>query len=74
MALFLRVQHNLSYTCNMLRSCYTKHREVEDVLVQRIYEVYPDLRKKYGERGRQKCREDSAHHFDHLATAYEFVV
>ncbi|MFT9849202.1 globin family protein [Aneurinibacillus sp. REN35] len=42
-----------------------------DHIVQRIYEIYPDLEEKYGERGKQKCREDSEHHFHHLATAYE---
>lgn len=36
-----------------------------------IYERYPELLDKYGEAGKQKCREDNQHHFDHLETAYQ---
>jgi hypothetical protein len=34
-----------------------------------IYEDYPILLEKYGERGRQKCKEDNEHHIKYLQTA-----
>lgn len=34
-----------------------------------IYQDYPSLLEKFGERGRQKCREDNEHHIKHLQTA-----
>lgn len=40
-------------------------------VVAGIYKQYPELLDRYGERGKQKCREDNEHHFKHLATAYE---
>lgn len=42
-----------------------------DEVVTGIYKQYPELTEKYGEAGRQKCRKDNWHHFDHLETAYE---
>lgn len=35
-----------------------------------IYEADPSLLEKYGERGKEKCRQDNRHHLDHLRTAY----
>lgn len=34
-----------------------------------IYKDYPILLEKYGERGRQKCKEDNEHHIKYLQTA-----
>jgi hypothetical protein len=34
-----------------------------------IYRDYPVLLEKYGERGRQKCKEDNEHHIKYLQTA-----
>lgn len=34
-----------------------------------IYRDYPILLEKYGERGRQKCKEDNEHHIKYLQTA-----
>ncbi|MBT2638219.1 MULTISPECIES: hypothetical protein [unclassified Bacillus (in: firmicutes)] len=34
-----------------------------------IYRDYPILFEKYGERGRQKCKEDNEHHIKYLQTA-----
>ncbi|WP_079509253.1 hypothetical protein [Mesobacillus jeotgali] len=43
---------------------------IEDV-TEGIYKDYPDLLEKYGERGRQKCREDNEHHIKYLQAAAE---
>ncbi|WP_166243464.1 hypothetical protein [Paenibacillus turpanensis] len=42
---------------------------IEDAL-KGMYEAFPELLERYGERGVQKCREDNRHHFRHLDTAY----
>jgi hypothetical protein len=34
-----------------------------------IYRDYPILLEKFGERGRQKCKEDNEHHIKYLQTA-----
>ncbi|QCT01223.1 hypothetical protein E6C60_0500 [Paenibacillus algicola] len=36
-----------------------------------IYTADPSLLQRYGERGRQKCREDNLHHLKHLETAFQ---
>ncbi|CAM4023352.1 hypothetical protein [Mesobacillus thioparans] len=41
---------------------------IEDV-TEGIYKDYPILLEKYGERGRQKCKEDNEHHIKYLQTA-----
>lgn len=45
----------------------TKDRIIS-VVVKGIYEDYPELTGKFGERGKRKCEEDNRHHFDHLDT------
>ncbi|RSD25517.1 hypothetical protein [Mesobacillus subterraneus] len=35
-----------------------------------IYRDYPNLLEKYGEQGRQKCKEDNVHHIKYLQTAF----
>ncbi len=42
---------------------------IDDVLAS-MYQAFPELMEKYGERGLAKCREDNVHHFRHLETAY----
>ncbi|MTH53715.1 hypothetical protein GKZ89_09895 [Bacillus mangrovi] len=46
-------------------------KQAIDHVVSGIYRQYPELLEKYGERGKEKCREDNEHHFKHLRTAYE---
>ena len=41
---------------------------IEEV-TEGIYREYPVLLEKYGERGRQKCKEDNEHHIKYLQTA-----
>ncbi len=41
--------------------------EVADAIVERHYQLHPELEARYGERGRQKCREDSAYHLTYLS-------
>ncbi|RBP92991.1 hypothetical protein DFO70_106121 [Cytobacillus firmus] len=36
-----------------------------------IYEREPFLLERFGEQGKEKCREDNHHHMKHLETAYE---
>ncbi|WP_077624073.1 hypothetical protein [Sediminibacillus massiliensis] len=42
-----------------------------DEVVAGIYKKYPQLLQRFGEQGRQKCREDNQHHIHHLETAYQ---
>ncbi|WP_046176082.1 hypothetical protein [Domibacillus indicus] len=41
------------------------------VIMDGMYRDYPELMNRFGERGREKCREDNHHHFNHLKTAHE---
>jgi hypothetical protein len=41
---------------------------IEEV-TEGIYNDFPFLLEKYGESGRQKCREDNGHHIKYLQTA-----
>jgi hypothetical protein len=36
-----------------------------------IYEREPSLLERFGEKGKEKCREDNHHHMKHLQSAYE---
>lgn len=36
-----------------------------------IYEAYPNLWERFGERGFLRTEEDNMHHLDHLETAFE---
>ena len=40
-------------------------------VTERIYALDPSLQDRYGEKGKEKCRQDNQHHLDHLQTAYE---
>ncbi|MDM5227115.1 hypothetical protein QUF73_12950 [Cytobacillus sp. NJ13] len=40
-------------------------------VTEAIYEREPSLLDRFGEQGKEKCREDNHHHMKHLETAYE---
>ncbi|WP_210366100.1 hypothetical protein [Bacillus sp. REN3] len=44
--------------------------KIIDKVTEDIFRDDPALLEKYGERGKQKCREDNEHHLRHLATAH----
>ncbi|UJF31299.1 hypothetical protein [Paenibacillus hexagrammi] len=46
------------------------YADIIQLITEEIYEADPSLLEKYGERGKQKCKEDNEHHFKHLETAY----
>ncbi|MCF6139360.1 hypothetical protein [Pseudalkalibacillus berkeleyi] len=45
--------------------------QIIDQVIERLYEMYPSLEERFGEKGKKKCREDNEHHFAHLETSYE---
>ncbi len=45
--------------------------EMIDYIVSGIYTDYPELLTKYGEQGKERCREDNGHHFRTLEVGYE---
>lgn len=40
-------------------------------VVEEIYEAYPFLWEKFGQKGRDRTEEDNYHHLDHLSAAYD---
>ncbi|GAA4459040.1 cobalamin B12-binding domain-containing protein [Novipirellula rosea] len=38
-------------------------------LVERYFELHPELNRKFGERGKVKCREDARYHLNYLISA-----
>ncbi|KAA0547344.1 hypothetical protein FZW96_10730 [Bacillus sp. BGMRC 2118] len=40
-------------------------------VTESIYKANPILLDKFGQRGKQKCKEDNLHHLRHLQTAFE---
>ncbi len=42
---------------------------IADAVVARHYQLRPELESRYGQRGRQKCREDASCHLTYLAQA-----
>lgn len=40
-------------------------------VTEMIYEREPSLLERFGEKGKEKCREDNHHHMKHLQSAYE---
>jgi hypothetical protein len=44
-------------------------QRIIDEVTEGIYRDYPSLLERFGEQGRQKCREDNEHHIKHLQTA-----
>ncbi|MGN1402163.1 MAG: hypothetical protein ACI4XL_11755 [Bacillus sp. (in: firmicutes)] len=45
--------------------------ELVEAVTEKMYQDDPSLMERYGERGKDKCREDNHHHLNHLQTAYE---
>jgi signal transduction histidine kinase len=51
------------------RAIHSRRRALSAAVVERQYELYPELRDRYGERGREKCIEDTEFHLAHLSAA-----
>lgn len=49
----------------------TRYESLIGRVTARIYELEPSLMDKYGQRGKEKCREDNGHHLRYLETAYK---
>src|SRR5436305_642440 len=47
----------------------SRRRVLSEAVVERQYTLRPELRDRYGERGRDKCVEDTEYHIDHLSAA-----
>lgn len=47
----------------------SEYQQIIDEVTEGIYRDYPSLLEKFGQQGRQKCREDNEHHIKHLKTA-----
>ncbi|MRX71544.1 hypothetical protein GJU40_05060 [Bacillus lacus] len=48
----------------------TLHYSIVEKVTNQIYQDYPELQEKYGDRGREKCKEDNVHHMKHLETSF----
>ena len=51
------------------RSIHAGRRTFSAAVVERQYVLHPELRDRYGERGREKCIEDTEFHLAHLSAA-----
>ena len=51
------------------RSIHSSRRAISEAVVERQYALRPELRDRYGERGREKCVEDTQYHLAHLSGA-----
>ena len=51
------------------RSIHARRRTLSAAVVERQYALHPELRDRYGERGREKCIEDTEFHLAHLSAA-----
>ena len=51
------------------RAIHSSRRAISEAVVERQYARHPELRELYGERGREKCVEDTEHHLAHLSGA-----
>lgn len=47
----------------------SEYQHIIDEVTEGIFRDYPSLLEKFGEQGREKCREDNEHHIKHLQTA-----
>ncbi|MDT8862055.1 hypothetical protein N0O92_17735 [Alkalihalobacillus sp. MEB130] len=54
----------------MTKFSFEKYPDLLDDIITGIYEAYPELEEKFGERGKVKCKEDNEHHFNYLETAF----
>ena len=48
---------------------HSRRRALSEAVVERQYALRPELRDRYGERGRDKCVEDTEFHLAHLSGA-----
>ena len=51
------------------RAIDASRRAISEAVVERQYALNPELRDRYGERGREKCVEDTQYHLAHLSGA-----
>ena len=51
------------------RAIHSSLRAISEAVVERQYALRPELRDRYGERGREKCVEDTEYHLAHLSAA-----
>ena len=51
------------------RAIHSSRRAISEAVVERQYALHPELRDRYGERGREKCVEDTQYHLAHLSGA-----
>ena len=51
------------------RAIHSSRRAISEAVVERQYALHPELRDRYGERGREKCVEDTEYHLAHLSGA-----
>lgn len=54
-------------TADTARTLDSMRAALADAIVERHYSLRPELEARHGERGRQNCREDAAHHLTYLA-------
>ena len=47
-----------------------KYLEIVEEVTADIYAAYPFLLEKYGEQGKERCKEDNIHHLKTLETAF----
>ena len=47
------------------------YMEIVEEVTNGIYEAYPFLLEKYGEHGKERCKEDNIHHLKTLETAFQ---
>jgi signal transduction histidine kinase len=51
------------------RAIHSQRHELSSAVVERQYALRPELRDRYGERGREKCVHDTEFHLAHLSAA-----
>jgi signal transduction histidine kinase/ActR/RegA family two-component response regulator len=51
------------------QAIHSSRRTLSEAVVERQYARHPELRERYGERGRAKCVEDTQFHLAHLSAA-----
>ena len=51
------------------RTIHSRRRALSTAVVERQYMLRPEFRERYGERGREKCIEDTEFHLAHLSAA-----
>lgn len=53
------------------KALLSRKEELSEAVAAALYEEWPELEARYGERGRGKCLQDIRHHIEHLAPAVE---